>query len=218
MHLHHEYGLLAPEETMGGPANAGAQVRGAVHGAISGTADDWWTETEMGEETGQRTLLARGMQENGNEDQIPPQPVTCAYHRRPPRGGRRGETPHPAACAYGAQPGVGGGPPYTAVNNPSARPWDAGGGGTLYPAACKNRMWAGEGGGKPIQSERYPSAQPGEEKEGDPPELQCAQLVCWKRRDEITHTRQRDTPACIQGGEDEGNPPKLQCAHIVHGM
>ena len=92
MHLHHEYGLLAPEETRGGPANAGAQVRGAVHGAISGTADDWWTETEMGEETGQRTLLARGMQENGNEDQIPPNQSralnTCGH-----QGGEGGGRP-----------------------------------------------------------------------------------------------------------------------------
>ena len=72
MHLCRKYGILAPEEPKGGPANAGPRVRGAGHGATRGTADQGHTQTETGDETGKRTLLARGIQEDGNEERSLP--------------------------------------------------------------------------------------------------------------------------------------------------
>ena len=53
MHLCHNYAILAPEEPEGGPDNVGAQVRGAGHGATRGAADQEYTETATGDETGQ---------------------------------------------------------------------------------------------------------------------------------------------------------------------
>ena len=53
MHSRREYDILAPEEPEGGPDNVGAQVRGAGHGATRGAADQEYTETATGDETGQ---------------------------------------------------------------------------------------------------------------------------------------------------------------------
>ena len=45
MHLRRKYGILAPEELAGGPANTRPRVRGVGHGATRGTADQGRTET-----------------------------------------------------------------------------------------------------------------------------------------------------------------------------
>ena len=72
MHPRREYGLLAPEEPEGGRANAGPRARGDRHGSTRVTVEKGRTETPMEAETGQCALLARGMQEDGEEVQIPP--------------------------------------------------------------------------------------------------------------------------------------------------
>ena len=72
MHPRREYGLLAPEEPEGGRANAGPRARGDCHGSTRVTVEKGRTETPMEAETGQCALLARGMQEDGEEVQSPP--------------------------------------------------------------------------------------------------------------------------------------------------
>ena len=57
---------------MGGPANTRPLVSGGGHRAIRGTADNRRTEIKTGDETGQRALLERSMQEDGNEERSPP--------------------------------------------------------------------------------------------------------------------------------------------------
>ena len=66
MNLRCKYVILAPEELVGGPATAGPWVKGTGHGATRGTEDQ-----------GQRALLARGIQELVNKEQIPPN--GCAH-------------------------------------------------------------------------------------------------------------------------------------------
>ena len=66
MHPRHGYGLLAPEEpeeSEGSQSNTGTWVRSDSHRDKRGTEQ---METETGVGTGQRALLACGMQEKGN--------------------------------------------------------------------------------------------------------------------------------------------------------
>ena len=63
MQLCHEYSLMALEEPVGDTAAVGTQVRGDSHWATRGANNQGQTETETGDGTGQRTLLARGMPE-----------------------------------------------------------------------------------------------------------------------------------------------------------
>ena len=72
MHPRRKYGVLAPEEPEGGQANRWTRARGDGHGATRGTAKEGRTETPTKDDTGQRALLARGMQENGDEAKRPP--------------------------------------------------------------------------------------------------------------------------------------------------
>ena len=84
MHLRCEYGLLAPEVLEGG-----------CHRATCKTAEEVRTETETGGETGQRALLARGMQEDGNKERPPP--TSCARLTRATiQGGEEGGDPSPS--------------------------------------------------------------------------------------------------------------------------
>ena len=48
----------------------GPQVRGDGHRATRGEVDKEQIETDMGDNTGQRALQARGMQEDGDEERI----------------------------------------------------------------------------------------------------------------------------------------------------
>ena len=87
MHLRCEYGLLAPEVLEGG-----------CHRATCKTAEEVRTETETGGETGQRALLARGMQEDGDEYQSPPK-QSRALNAYGHQGGEGGGYPSPrSAC------------------------------------------------------------------------------------------------------------------------
>ena len=56
-----KYGILAPEEPAGNPDTTETQEIGAGHWATRGAEAQRWTETETGNKTGQRALLARGM-------------------------------------------------------------------------------------------------------------------------------------------------------------
>ena len=71
-HPHRDYVLLAPEDLEGIRANAGDRARGDGHEATAGPAEEGRTETPTEDETGQCALQARGMQDHGNEAQIPP--------------------------------------------------------------------------------------------------------------------------------------------------
>ena len=68
IHSRREYGILVPEETEWGRANMGPWVRGDGHRATRGIAKEEWMVTKTGIETRQRALLARGLQEDGNEE------------------------------------------------------------------------------------------------------------------------------------------------------
>ena len=72
VHLHHKYVSLALEEPEGGQANARTRVRGDDHGATMRTGEEGLRETGAYIETGQRALLARGMQEDGKKERSPP--------------------------------------------------------------------------------------------------------------------------------------------------
>ena len=75
----------------------------------------------MGDTTRQRALLAHVMQDDGNNEQIPPDRfLTINAYRHPGWEGGGGGA-HPAAHAHVAQPGDGGRPPDTAACDPSAR-------------------------------------------------------------------------------------------------
>ena len=67
-----KYGLLAPAEPAGDPAAVEIQVRGDVHGATRGTGDQDERDTETGDNTGQRALLARVIPEDIYEERRPP--------------------------------------------------------------------------------------------------------------------------------------------------
>ena len=56
-----EYGLMALGELAGDPAAAETQVRGDSHVVPMGTGDQDERETETGDRTGQRALLACSM-------------------------------------------------------------------------------------------------------------------------------------------------------------
>ena len=183
IHLHNKYSILAPEEPEdpeepeGGPANTGPQLRGDGHGATRGTTNQEQTETETGDGTGQRVLLARGMQENDDEEQR-----TATRCGALPNGRSRltgaatkgGGGGIPEAWAYGAQFGASGGPPDTAVRTPSARPQDGGGGGTPHPSLRANRARAGEQWGHPNQAAQPQRAVRGKRRRGTPQTAACA--------------------------------------------
>ena len=71
MQSRRKYGILAPEEPVGDLATAGPWVRGSGHRATKGAAEQGRMDTETGDKTGQRALLARDMQEGGDEERIP---------------------------------------------------------------------------------------------------------------------------------------------------
>ena len=75
MYSRREYSILAPEDPTGGPATAGPPNKRGRRWGHKGDgrprADaDVDGDGDRGE-TGQRALLARGMQEEGNKDRIP---------------------------------------------------------------------------------------------------------------------------------------------------
>ena len=133
MHLRREYILLAPEVPEGGPANAGARVRGDGHGTTRGTADKERTETDTGDKTRHRALLAHGMQEDGDEERCPPNRLRTLHARGHQGGGgggclrraarcRRGIPIHGSARPKRAAAGWGrrGDPPPISARNPHA--------------------------------------------------------------------------------------------------
>ena len=70
-----EYSILAPdepEEPEEGPSTTGPRIRGAGHRATRGASYQGQMETETGDDTRQRTLLAHSMQEDGNKECPPP--------------------------------------------------------------------------------------------------------------------------------------------------
>ena len=71
MHPRREYILLTPEDLEGGQSNAGPRARGGGHRATRRMAEEGRMETPTGDRTGQRALLSRGMQDDGEEAHIP---------------------------------------------------------------------------------------------------------------------------------------------------
>ena len=215
-----EYDILVPEELAGDPATAGTRVRGAVYGATRGTEDQGRTETETGDNTGQRALLARGMQEDSNEYRSPPKRLhrinTCGH-----RGGGWGvgwgpltRQHMPTACRQGPR-----GDPQTRQHAPQARIREMEEEGGPPTQQCAQTVRAqGSEGATPTRPHATPTCIQGEEEEGNPPELQRAHHIRRQGREGATPTRQCATPSHSQGGKEEGKPPKLQCAHLVHSM
>ena len=64
MHTRRKYSLLAPTEPADNPSAAGNKVSGDGHKANRDTAGQTQRATDTGNGTGQRVLLARGMQED----------------------------------------------------------------------------------------------------------------------------------------------------------
>ena len=73
----------------GGSIQSGPWERVDGHGATRGTSEKGRTETTTGDKTGQRALLARGMQEDRDEEQIPPN-RSHALNARGHPGGKEG--------------------------------------------------------------------------------------------------------------------------------
>ena len=72
IHPRRKYNLLASEALEGGQANAGPIAKGDGHGDTQETAEAGRTETSIEAETEQRTLQERDRQEDGGEQQSPP--------------------------------------------------------------------------------------------------------------------------------------------------
>ena len=68
-----ECSLLAPAEPAGNPAAVETQVSGDGHKATMGRDEQDHRETETGNGTGQRTLLAHGMTEDTGEERRNPE-------------------------------------------------------------------------------------------------------------------------------------------------
>ena len=105
--LRPKYSILATEEPAGDPDTAGPRVRGAGHGATRGAAYQGRkeTETETGNKNGKRALLARGMQEDEDEERSPlerQRALNACGHQ----GGEREGYPSPCrACPRRASKG-----------------------------------------------------------------------------------------------------------------
>ena len=66
-----EYSFLAPEEPVGNPAAAETQVHRDGHEATMGMGDQDERETEKGDQTRQRTPLARDITEDSDKERRP---------------------------------------------------------------------------------------------------------------------------------------------------
>ena len=91
-----KYSLLVPAELACDPDAAEIQEGGDGHEATMGTGDQYVRETDTGDQTGKRALLARGMPEDADKERIPPKrqhALNACSHQG--GGGERGGIPYP---------------------------------------------------------------------------------------------------------------------------
>ena len=166
MHSHRKYGLLAPEEPEEGQAKTGPRARGDSHRSTRGTAEEGQTEAK----TGQRVLLACGMQEEGNEVQRTPDRSralnVCGHPGGEEGGGTLTQQRAPTVRSQGPE-----GDPLTRQRAILAR--SHGRQTVRGPPTQQRAQTARWQGGEGATSERpcaTPARSQGEEEEGDPPE------------------------------------------------
>ena len=171
MHLRREYVLLVPEEPEGSRANSGTWARGDDHGATRGTAEEGRTETPMEVKTGQCALLARGMQDDGNKAQIPPDRLralnACGHPVGEGGGGTLTRQRSPTACSQRTE-----GDPPTWQRATLARGHGREEvGGPLTQQRAQTARAQGSEGTTPARPCAAPERSQGGEEEGEPPQI-----------------------------------------------